>query len=260
MSKENLNIIKNAVKVGSNRRLDMKWRHLDLKSGSTPRVIIKDGKETFILQSEDYPMQVREGTGLWTNSALITDVNMRLFTELWNSGIDIGEKMREIGTRKPLGRTLTIGNWQRAYEEFGDRMEKAKNEIIQIGPSIDILKHQGKYTIPEVFKRRVKLRAMVPLDADTLRNAQDLSKYCEIRDPNVGYLGMALIDGEHLFQFNVQARDPQVIKPSFYFRNTFYTNEPSHIRRASEMLEGLWRRSAKISDIEDGLRGKKMTG
>lgn len=257
VTKENLSTIRNLVKNASRKRIGARWRHLDIDSGSLPRIVMKDAEETLMLQTDDLLRGSREEIGLWTNSKLIADTSGRLFEELWDSGIDVAEKIYEIENRKPMGKTISIEDWRIAYKQFDERVRRARKEIVQIAPSIDVLNHQGKYSVQDIHDRGVKIRAMLPVEVDNLEQARSLSRYCEIRDPNVNYLGMALIDGEHLFQFSAQIHDAKDIDPSIYFKNMFYTTEPMHIRRISEMLEGLWQRSSNIPDIELRLKRKR---
>jgi hypothetical protein len=156
-----------------------------------------------------------------------------------------------------MGKTTTIEGWRIAYKQFSERVGKARKEIVEIGPSIDVFRHQGKLTIQDISKGNVRIRAMFPIDVNSVKEAQKLSKWCEIRDPNVNYLGMALIDGEHLFQFNAQMQSANNIDPAIYFKNMFYTTDPAHITKMSEMLEGLWQRSARFSDVESRLRDRR---
>lgn len=253
ISKENLNIVKNTLKIDE-ALPTIQWRQLSIKSESIPRIVIKDDEETFIQYAEIEAMQTRNISGLWTNSKLITNANNSLFENLWKSGIDAKEKILEIEATSPLERTTIIRDGQEAYSLFIDIINKAENEITEISPSIDILKHQGVSNIQKLQEKNVKIRIMCSIDSSNIQQIKSLSKHCDIRDPSVSYLKMALVDGRHLFRFNSGFDDSD---PAICFKDMLYTNEPREIKTMAEMFDGLWRRSVEIKDIEPKIRKKK---
>lgn len=248
VSKENLSVLKRIWETDAAKRQSMRWRDLEAHSEAIPRVLIKDGDEALILPPENRTKNVVDETCLWTTSRLIVNVTSRLFEELWQSARLPIEATTKLGTVS--GRTFTIRDWKLAQRQFNARVDRARKEIIEIGPSITALGLLGKRSIQEICAAGVKVRIMFPINAANLNEAQKISKYCEIRDPNIGYLGMAVIDREELYQFNVQPNFSRHTDASTYFKNVFYTDDPKVVANTLQMLNGLWTRSTAIPNAK----------
>ncbi len=253
VSKENLNIVRRIMKLGSTKHLTIELRHITSDSVPLPRIVMKDGEEALILQSEDITKPPRWEGGLWTSSRFITDVTGRLFDELWITGIDADERIRQIEVGKPSGKTLTIDNRQAAFNLFNGIVAETTEEIIAISPSMIILTHLGNHSIQELSQKGVRVRVMFPINTKNLESAMALSKYCEVRDPSIDYLGIALFDRKHLFRFK-KVLDAENADSMEYFDNMYYTNEQEQIEKMTKMLRGLWQRSVEISEIQSRLK------
>jgi sugar-specific transcriptional regulator TrmB len=256
VSKENLGIVKQVMKLSSTKHLDIKWGHVTGEPAALPRIVMKDGEETFILRSEDVAKPPRWDDGLWTNSRFVTDVTGRLFDELWITAIDADERIRQIEVQKSSGKTLTIDDRQAAFKLFNDRVAETSKEITTIIPSMDILTHLGNYSVQELSQKGVAVRVMFPINAGNIKNAISLSRYCNVRDPSIDYLGITLLDRKHVFRFK-NTSDGKSKDPLEYFRDMYYTNEQEEVEKITEMLEGLWQRSVEISDIESRLKRRQ---
>ena len=120
---------------------------------------------------------------------------------------------------------------------------------------MDILTHLRNHSLQGLSQKGVAVRAMFPINDRNLASAISLSKYCKVRDPSIDYLGIALLDRQHLFRFK-NVPDEKSNDPSAYYHDMYYTNEQEQVEKMTEMLEGLWQRSVEISDIESRLKRK----
>ena len=256
ISKENLNIVKNSAKPRSTRHVAIEWRHIGSESATLPRIIMKDGEEVFILQSEETTVPPRWDNGLWTNSKLITHVTSRLFEELWIKSANAKERIAQIDVGKSLGKSVTINDASSAHKLYIDTLAQTSNEIITITPSINSFTHLGNHSMQSLSIKGVNVRAMFPIDAANIDHAIALSKYCKVRDPSVNYLAVTLVDGKHVFRFGTKVPDAESTDPLKYFQDMYYSNEKEQVEKMAEMLEGLWQRSVEILDIKSKLTRK----
>ena len=256
ISKENLNIVKNSTRLSSTRRVAIEWRHMGGESSPLPRIMMKDGEEVFILESEETTVPPRWDNGLWTNSKLITDVTSRLFEELWVKSVNANERMAQIDVAKCLGKSVTVNDASSAYKLFVDTLAQTSNEIITINPSISSFTHLGNHSMQSLSMKGVNVRAMFPIDGKNIDHAIALSKYCKVRDPSVNYLAVTLLDGKHLFRFGTKVPDPKSVDPLKYFQGMYYSNEKEQVEKMAEMLESLWQRSVETLDIKSKLTRK----
>ena len=246
VSRENSRIVERFAKIDSGRKAKGEWRHVEIESIDTPSTLTKDAEETCILGSPDSHGTSLGQMALWTNSRLITRLTVGLFEKMWHTGTPVDQWIGEVEALSPLGTSMTIADPGIAYKRLVDALRKAKHEIVHVIPSIKILEHERTRSLLEANRNAAAVRVMCPVGSAVGKSVRTLSKIAEMRDPNVSYLAVVLIDGQHLFRFNVPSRNASEFDPSTYFRDTFYTNDPKEIKAMSQMLEGLWARSTEI--------------
>lgn len=246
VSKENSRIVERFAKIDSGRKAKGEWRHVEIESIDTPSTLTKDAEETCILGSPDSHGTSLGQMALWTNSQLITRLTISLFEKMWHTGTPVDQWIGEVEALSTLGTSMTIADPGIAYKRLVDSLRKAKHEIVHVIPSIKILKHERTRSLLEANQNATAVRVMCPVGSEVGKSVRTLSKIAEMRDPNVSYLAVVLIDGQHLFRFNVPSRNASEFDPSAYFRDTFYTSDPKEIKAMSQMLEGLWARSTEI--------------
>ena len=245
VSKENSRIVERFAKIDSSRKVKGEWRHVKIESIDIPSTLTKDAEETCILGSPDSHGTSLGQMALWTNSQLITRLTVSLFEKMWHAGTPVDQEIGEVEPLSPLGTSMTIADPRIAYKRLVDSLRKARHEIVHVIPSTKILEHERTRSLLEANQGAV-IRVMCPIGSEVGKSVRTLSKIAKIRDPNVSYLAVVLIDGQQLFRFNVPSRNASDFDPSAYFRDTFYTNEPKEIKAMSQMLEGLWARSIEI--------------
>jgi len=98
VTNNNFKIIQQIVDKASMNKVNVEWRHVNLVSKLFPRFIIKDEEEvlSFISPKEDLSIDNKEDTGLWTNSKAFVYAQKAFFEELWRSGMNVDERIREI--------------------------------------------------------------------------------------------------------------------------------------------------------------------
>jgi sugar-specific transcriptional regulator TrmB len=246
VSRENSRIVERFARIDSSRKVKGEWRHVEIGSIDIPSTLTKDAEETCILGSPDAHGTSAGHMALWTNSRLITRLTISLFEKIWHTGTSVDHEISEVETLSPLGTSMTIADPGVAYKRLVGALREAKREIVHVIPSIEILQHERTRSLLKANQDGAAVRVMCPVGSAVGKSVRTLSKIAEMRDPNVSYLAVVLIDGQHLFRFNVPSRNASEFDPSAYFRDTFYTNDPKETKAMSQMLEGLWARSTEI--------------
>ena len=246
ISGENANLVKRFVKLDTGRKLADQWRHAEIDSIDIPSILTKDREETCILTPPDVDGHNLTHTALWTNSRPITRINLSFLEQLWRSATRADQKLHEIEAPSILSTSITIADPKIAYRRLIDTVRKATQEVTHVIPSRDVLDHKQTRSLWQIPHKGVIVRVMCPAESVIGKSMQRLSRIAEIRDPNISYLAVSLIDRQHLFRFNAPPSTKAEFSVESYFGNTFYTNDPVQIRTMSQMIEGLWNRSEQV--------------
>jgi hypothetical protein len=83
---------------------------------------------------------------------------------------------------------------------------------------------------------------MAPITGENFDAAQHLLKLCDVRHVATSYLGTAVIDGHHLFQFK-NPPSTQIKPENMAYSNVFYTNDFEYVEKANNMLEDVWKKA-----------------
>jgi sugar-specific transcriptional regulator TrmB len=250
ISRENVGITKRLVKTSSGGRLDLEWRHTEIDPRKIPSMMTRDGEEACVFPAPDSHGDTWTKSALWTNSQMITRTCTALFEELWRDGIPADQKVSEIESRGHSSTSLTFEDAKVAQRRFLASIKKAGQEIVHLLPSSAILEDERMKPFWRASEKSVKMHVMCPIGSDRMKVRRALPRHAEIRDPNIDYLAVSLIDRQHLFRFDVRSGHTPHIDSSAYFKDTFYTNDPMQIGAMRQMLEGLWERSAVVIPAE----------
>ena len=90
-------------------------------------------------------------------------------------------------------------------------------------------------------KKGILVKIMAPIMSENLDAAKELSEYSAIRHVPTSYLGTAIIDGKHLFQFKTPPPEHEKLDAQPYFENTFYSNDLEYVEKNRTMLEDIWK-------------------
>jgi sugar-specific transcriptional regulator TrmB len=242
LSKDNIRSVK-ALIEGAPKRKGFEGRIAELGLGSISRMLIRDNSEVafFIGKVSDKNEQDTEDLCLWTNCNSIVNSFKAVFDDLWNTSVDIQDKIAEIETGKPLPRTCVFANAEAAREKYIERIQSASKEVISLTSSKGLSRiAEQKDLLSGWVKKHVKVRIMAPITANNFEALRKLSQFCEIKHITDGYLDTTIIDEIDLFQFKkTQARTKQ--QSLEYFKHAFYSNDSDYVDKTRNMLDALWR-------------------
>jgi signal transduction histidine kinase len=106
-----------------------------------------------------------------------------IFEELWKSGVDALDKIKDIEAGVNLADIEVISSSTRAQEIYLDIVKAASEEILWIFPSINAFIRQEKIGAIQLAKdaakeRNVKVRIMIPANSLIERKVLELKQYC----------------------------------------------------------------------------------
>lgn len=258
ISQTNIDIIKAAIRKAKHKKLDIKFRHVDLTSDLFSQYVIRDRDEVMLHSTTGdtaSPSQEQE-KGFWIKDEIFVSVLNASFEEKWRNAIDAADKMDAIESGRPVEVTQVLRDAEKAQERILEVLGKASDEVLVITSSQGLRGIMREGLLTQCHERKIKCKVMAPIDLDNLEEAQRLSKSCEIKHISISYLMMLLVDRKHLFVFKTQPVDEEA-KHVFYMTNVFYTNDQRYVERAEEMLKDIWKRGVDLSDIASSA-GMKM--
>jgi sugar-specific transcriptional regulator TrmB len=221
----------------------------------TSRMIIKDDSEVvfFINKTNEEDSKDKDDICLWTNSSSIVKSFRFVFENLWHNAIDIEKKMAEIQKGETITSAFLIQDAVIAKAKFEKTIASAKKEIIiATSPSGLVTTWANLALIKDATKRGVSIKFLTPITRECLKIATELSSYCQIKHIAAPYLEVAVIDGEHLFQFNNYVNNGCELYKQNSFENTTYSNDPITVQKTKNMLAEIWRNTISPGSINMG--------
>jgi CBS domain-containing protein len=237
----------------------IKCRHLNLNARFFPRFLIKDEEEAILYApvGEKASVLKLEDEGLWINDKMFISILKAFFVQMWQSAVEAARRIDELKSGIPIGETVVIKDPEEAWAKITKILEAAKNDLVIITSSQSINNLLENDPFRKYCKKGLKCRIMASIDLDNLETAQKLSVHYEIKHVPISYLTMMVVDNKHLFMFKKPSLSEMANESGFYLNDTFYSNDPSAIERASEMLNDIWKRGVEISEISSQA-GMKM--
>jgi sugar-specific transcriptional regulator TrmB/CBS domain-containing protein len=251
ISEDNLKIMERIDQKFSAANVDIKFRHLNLNSRFFPRFLIKDEEEAILYApvGEKTSVLKLEDEGLWINDKMFISIIKAFFVRMWQSAVEAVRRIDELKSGIPIGETVVIKDPEAAWAKVTKVLEAAKNDVVLITSSQSINNLLENDPFSKYCKKGMKCRIMASIDLDNLETAQKLSVHYQIKHVPISYLTMMVVDNEHLFIFKKPSLSEMTNEYGFYLVDTFYSNDPSAIERASEMLNDVWKRGVEISEI-----------
>jgi sugar-specific transcriptional regulator TrmB/CBS domain-containing protein len=259
VSQDNLKIMERIAKNFSAANRDIKCRHLNLTAKFFPRFLIKDNEEAILYApvGEKTSVLKLEDEGLWINDKMFISILKAFFVQMWQSAVEAARRIDELKSGIPIGETVVIRDPEEAWAKITKVLEAAKNDLVILTSSQSINNLLKNDPFSKYCKKGLKCRIMASIDLDNLETAQKLSVHYEIKHVPISYLTMMVVDNKHLFMFKKPSLSEMANESGFYLNDTFYSNDPSAIERASEMLNDIWKRGVEISEISSQA-GMKM--
>jgi HTH-type transcriptional regulator, sugar sensing transcriptional regulator len=228
-------------KTGAQGNFEGKSPHLGLNLCS--RMLIKDSSEVvfFFNKTNDELAKDSDDICLWTNSSSIVKSFRLVFENLWHSSIDVQSRILEIEKGKQISNTFLINDASIAKAKFEEVIASTKKEIIIATSSSELIKTWRNISfIRDASKRGISVKILAPITREGIEAVIELSNYCQIRHVASAYLETAIVDGEHLFQFNAVPYGHNSGE-GLTFENTAYSNERESVQKTKNVLDEIWR-------------------
>ena len=251
VEEDNLQVMERIDKKFSAANVDVKCRHLNLNTTFFPRFLIKDEEEALLYAplGEKASVLKLEDEGLWINDKMFISILKAFFVQMWQSAVDATRRIDELKSGIPIGETVVIKDPEEAWAKITKVLEAAKNDVIIITSSQSINNLLTNDPFKKRCKKGVNCRIMSSIDLDNLETAQKLSANYEIKHVPISYMTMMVVDNKNLFTFKKPSLNEMTNESGFYLVDTFYSNDPSTVERANEMLNDIWKRGIEISEI-----------
>ena len=242
ISDQNAKAVKMLLKRTPSSGLNLEGKTPDLGLKLCPRMVIRDEEETvfFIDDKKGEFATERDDVCLWTNCKSLVRAFLTMFEDLWGNATELNKKIAEIETDKPAPKTCIISDADVAKTKYEETLSKAAKEILMMTSSTGLTEFwRNQPLVTKCKGKGVLVRIMAPITGENFDAAQNLLKSCEVRHVAISYLGTAVIDGQHLFQFK-NPRSTQIKPENRAYSNVFYTNDFEYVEKAKSMLEDIW--------------------
>jgi len=250
LSEQNVDAMKNLLKEITKAKIRFEGRTPDLGLRLFPRMVIRDEEEAmfFITSKMETLTTEQDNACLWTNCKALVHAFTAVFEDLWYNATDIHKKIAEIATGKPAPKTYIISDEQTAQKKYDEITNSAKKGIVIMTSSKGLIRTwRDIQLLKEWTKKGVAIKIMAPIMSENLEAAKQLSEYSEVRHVPISYLGTAIIDGKHLFQFKTPPPEREKLEATPYFENTFYTDDLEYVEKTRIMLDDIWKSASAPS-------------
>lgn len=247
LSQQNVGAMKTLLREMANAQINFEGRVPNLGLNVFPRMVIKDEEEAlfFITSAAELPTTEQDTASLWTNSKALVHAFTALFEDLWHNSSDIQKKIDEIETGKPTPKTYVISDELTAKKKYDEVMNSAEKEILVMTSSKGLIRmSRNMPLLKDWTKKGVLVKIMAPIESENHDVAKRLSEYSAVKHVPSSYLGTAIIDGKHLFQFKTPPPEQEKLDATPYFENTFYSNDLEYVEKTRTMLEDVWKNAS----------------
>lgn len=244
ISGQNVKVIKPLLEKIIPDEISIKERNPDLGFKLTPRLVIRDNEEMLLsITSKTSDSDIKESDiSLWTNCQSLIQSFASIFEELWRNSTKIKERIEEIDSKVSTIRTSILDDSEKIKQKFEQVILNADNEIIGMITSENLNSlWENKELIKKISKKNVSIKIMTPLITDNIEASIQLSKIGEVRHVPDSYLETFVVDMKHFFQFKIPALDQKEPNTRSKSIGTFYSDNPTHVEKISNILNHVWK-------------------
>lgn len=241
ITSKSLNAVKQ-LKTKLKPEIDFRGMSPTLGKPSFSRMVIRDYKELILFISYDFhdsSKQVEE-VCLSTNCKSIIDAFSGVFDNLWKDSVEIDDVLNVIETGKLPDTTQIIKDSLDAVNRYHQILYSAKEEVILVTSESGLVElKRGKTQLKKLSEQGVSIKILAPITIENLFSAKELLEFCEVKHIPLGYFETAIIDNQHLFQFDYELEktdEPRITS----LKNTYYTTNLEHIRKTKRLLSDIW--------------------
>jgi len=240
LNEQNISAMKNLIGEMSKAKIIFQGRNPYLGLRSFPRLIVKDEDEIllFIKPATETSKLEEDDSCLWTNCKTLINGFTAIFEELWRNSTDIQKKLTEIEGGKLAPKTYTMADSRKAENEYTERVQAAKEEIVILTSTQGLLElWKNKNLFEKINEKGVPVKIMAPVVRENLEAAEQLSKYSEVRHVPVNYVGVTIVDRQNLFQFKVSSANQLDLALAPHF----YTDDLAYVEKMRHTLNDIWK-------------------
>jgi sugar-specific transcriptional regulator TrmB len=228
------------------------FRGLDSTLGSFnfSRMVIRDNDEVVLFISDKNKQQESRGKEvcLSTNCTSIIEAFSGIFENLWKNSTNIEDIIAEFESAKHPTRTQIINDPLTAKERYAQAIKSAKQEILLVTSSNGLFRlSKNRKQLEDWLDRGLSIKIMAPIVNENLEITQKLLKYGEVKHIPLGYFETTIIDKKQLFRFEYPPNIQGKTKGKLNFQNLFYTNDLDYIKKTTELLYDIWKKTRKVS-------------
>jgi sugar-specific transcriptional regulator TrmB len=250
LSKENIAITKKLLREITGSKISFEGRTPEFKV-DLPQLVIKDQEEIlFFITSKGNIDSTQAESCVWTNCKSLVQAFTTMFENFWGNAKDIIEKMDEIENNKTAPKMCILNDSILATNKYNEVLEKANREIIITTTSQglnDLCLNKKRQK--EWQQKKLSVKIMAPITGENQNSFQKLKELFEVRHIPTGYLGMTLVDGDHLFQFKDSLVDQQGHNFEPNLAGAFYRYDSEYIQKTRTTLNDLWHNAPIPSGI-----------
>jgi sugar-specific transcriptional regulator TrmB len=250
ISKQNLNALKVLMDNAPKACFNLKARNPELGLSLFPRMIARDNEEVIFFTTPKTDSTGKNDVCLWTNCKTLLRTFTGVFEDLWHNSIDLKTKLAEIEKGKLTAHMGITANTKTTEKEYEKMLRTAEKEIVMMTFAKNLISFwQGTLPLKERVEQGVSVKIMAPITIENFEAAMHLSEFCEVRHVAVGQMGTTIVDGKHLFQFQMPSTATGRQTASSPFKAKFYTDDLEYVSKVNARLDHLWRNARAPSAI-----------
>ena len=188
----------------------------------------------------------------------------KVFEELWDIGIDAGERIRQIETGTILQTTKVIENPVKTKQQFINLVRDAKEEILILFPSLNAVKREVIMGIIDLLKKRtdenIKIRILSPVNeiikqilfqvdaaSDKNRVTENI-KTREIRKQEYLISTIVIVDRKYVLATELKDDSKELFEEAIGV-STYSTSKPTVLSYMS-IFESLWDQTEMFDNLK----------
>ena len=188
----------------------------------------------------------------------------KVFEELWDIGIDAGERIRQIETGTILQTTKVIENPVKTKQQFINLVRNAKEEILILFPSLNAVKREVIMGIIDLLKKRtaenIKIRILSPVNeiikqilfqvdvASDKNKVTENIKTREIRKQEYLISTIVIVDRKHVLATELKDDSKELFEEAIGV-STYSTSKPTVLSYMS-IFESLWDQTEMFDNLK----------
>ncbi|HLN44397.1 MAG TPA: helix-turn-helix domain-containing protein [Candidatus Sulfotelmatobacter sp.] len=241
LPEKNTEIVKSLLRRILKQGFNLYIRIPDLGLRLPNRMIIRDEEEAiFFVTAGTESTAEQDDLCLWTDCQELVHSFIAVFEDLWRNSTDIQKKIIELETGISP-KTIVLRDADGAHNKYQETVDSAKRSIFVMTSSTGLVKcWQDQNQMDAWIRKGISVRIMAPIISENLDIAHKLKKTFQVRHVPTRYMGITIIDGQHLFQSKTPLPGEETQSIS-HFENTIYTNDSEYVEKAENTLEDIWK-------------------